>query len=303
MKNVVDLKAEHLAELCELYNESIAIVPHCYPASLDRFEKAFGPELGEGPGLERLKAEKVLVAIQDGQVVGFVHLAEHQLKNGSILGGIRFLLYRPGSRPVGQALLGAALEHFAGRKTVFAFHQYYRYEFYHRSCSYLSDRLGHVQSLLQVNGFERDEGEIHFDWDDFEVDPGDAPVNDVVLKTEIEDETDHLPSVRVGVWMGEEEIAACEICSCGRWTREPSVQDRLFVKWLGVEEAYQGRKLGEHTLLYAMQAAREVGYRNAAISTAVNNHRAFVFYSNIGFHVTDMTYLWAKRESQVTGDK
>ena len=156
----------------------------------------------------------------------------------------------------------------------------------------MSDRLGHVQALLQVNGFERKEGEIHFDWDLYNIDPGTPPVEVEMRKTEVE-EDGHLNGLKVEVHKGEDKIGACDICCCGQWSDELRVQDRLFVKWLGVNEEHQGRGLGRYTLLYTMKAAREMGYRNAAISTAIQNHRAFVFYSNIGFHVTDMTYGWS----------
>jgi len=33
-----------------------------------------------------------------------------------------------------------------------------------------------------------------------------------------------------------------------------------------------------------------LGFRHAAISTALHNHRAFLFYSNFGYHVADWTY-------------
>lgn len=44
-----------------------------------------------------------------------------------------------------------------------------------------------------------------------------------------------------------------------------------------------------------MQDAKELGYKHAAISNAVSNYRAFMFYTNYGFQVTDWTYGWEKR--------
>ena len=144
-----------------------------------------------------------------------------------------------------------------------------------------------------MNGYERRQGEIFFDWDDFDVDPGKPPV-EVEMRRTVGDETECRPGLKVGAFLGEEEIAACHITSCGQWSSEPKEQARLFVGWLGVEDVYQGRGLGRYALLFTMKAAQEIGYRHAAISTSVRNHRAFVFYSNIGFHVTDMTYGWMK---------
>ena len=39
-----------------------------------------------------------------------------------------------------------------------------------------------------------------------------------------------------------------------------------------------------------MLEMRGVGYRHSAISTAADNHRAFLFYSNVGYHVSDWTF-------------
>ena len=289
---IESLESQHVEPLRDLYNDVVVpLAPHCYPVEADRFRSAFAPVLGEGKGLEKLTDEQVLVALIDGEPAGYIHIADHT--EGSA-GATRHLLFRQGERSVGQALLDDALGKMSRHEFVHAYHQYYRYEFYSRSCTYLSDRIGHVQALHQVNGFERNNGEIHFDWDHYDVEPGDPPLDVEVMK-KIGDETDRLPDQRSGLKLGEDEIAVCELCSCGKWTNEPSVQDRLFVTWLGVEEAYQGKKLGQYALLYAMKEAKTLGYRNAAISTAVPNHRAFVFYSNIGFHVTDMTYKWTRR--------
>jgi ribosomal protein S18 acetylase RimI-like enzyme len=44
-----------------------------------------------------------------------------------------------------------------------------------------------------------------------------------------------------------------------------------------------------------MYLAKERGYRHGAISTAHDNDRAFLFYSNHGFCVADWTYEFSKK--------
>jgi len=39
---------------------------------------------------------------------------------------------------------------------------------------------------------------------------------------------------------------------------------------------------------------RQSGYRHVVVSTAANNHVAFVFYSNLGFEVSDWTFGLSK---------
>ena len=46
-----------------------------------------------------------------------------------------------------------------------------------------------------------------------------------------------------------------------------------------------------------MNLAREHGYRHGAISTAFDNDRAFLFYTNYGFRVVDWTYEFARELS------
>ena len=284
---ITDLKQDHLPGIRDVYNEGVTNVPHCYPVTAERFTAAFGPVLDNAKGPERLSNERVLVAVRGSKPCGFVHFADETLKDGA-RGAIRFLMYRPGDRSTGQALLEAALDGL-GEKDVVAFDQHYRYEFYHRSCVYLSDRIGHVQALLQVNGFERRDGEVFMDWSDYDVDPSE-PSFPVTVKGNIGDETDYRRSLENVAILDREAVAHCEIGSCGRWTDAEEVQDRLFVHWLGVEDKYQGKGLGRYLLLRTMKDAKELGYRHAAISTAVDNHRAFVFYTNCGFRVTDWTY-------------
>ena len=69
----------------------------------------------------------------------------------------------------------------------------------------------------------------------------------------------------------------------------------LFCNSLAVDESQQGRGLGRFLLIHAMYLAKERGYRHGAISTAHDNDRAFLFYSNHGFRVADWTYEFSKK--------
>ncbi len=203
-------------------------MPHCYPVSETRFRSTLIPESGENRGPERLQNEQVLVAMQSGEPVAFIHTAEDHLKNVAIGGAIRFMMYPPGDRASGQALLDRTVDRYGGLEQIRAYSQHCRYGFYHRSCVYLSDHLGHVQPLLQMNGFERTDGEIFFDWDDYAVDPGESPVDVDVRLSEVEGDGT-LPGLKLGGFVDDEEIAACHICACGQWSDELTFQDRLFV--------------------------------------------------------------------------
>ena len=291
---IVELTSGHLPKLRELYNDGVAHVPHCYPVDLERFDEAFAPVFEGKESPRRLSNERVFVAMEKGEPAGFVHVADYCKEEEPVQGAIRFLLYRPGERATGQSLLDRAMECFPDRDRVLAFHQNFRYDFYHRRYCYLTDRLGHIQALFQCNGFSKAGGEVCMDWDDFEVEPCEAPVAVEVVSTTKEDGAPRLSMKNAAVLSGV-EIAACRIGSCGRWSQAEEIQDRFLVDSLSVEEPYQGQGLGRWLLLKTMQDAKELGYKHAAISNAVANYRAFMFYTNYGFHVTDWTYGWEKR--------
>ena len=70
-------------------------MPHCYPVGLERFREAFVPVLEGGESPRRLSNERVFVAMNKGEPVGFVHVADYCREEEPVRGAIRFLLYRP----------------------------------------------------------------------------------------------------------------------------------------------------------------------------------------------------------------
>jgi len=65
-----------------------------------------------------------------------------------------------------------------------------------------------------------------------------------------------------------------------------------------MEEAYRGKGLGAHLLAHALGHMRDIGYRNAVISTSLTNYRAQLFYSNFGYRTSDWTYAWSKKPKE-----
>ena len=101
--------------------------------------------------------------------------------------------------------------------------------------------------------------------------------------------------MKVVAHSGGKQIGECESVSCGEYSDAREAQDWLFTTVLNVEGPQQGKGLGRRLLWRALVEAREAGYRHAAISTAWDNHRAFLFYSNFGYHVVDWTYGYGKK--------
>jgi GNAT superfamily N-acetyltransferase len=211
-------------------------------------------------------------------------------------GVIRFLWYERGQRTVGQALLDAAERHLReqGIGEVQAFPQEYRYPFYHLKAAYLSDHMDHVGALLAFNGYRRIRGEVFLDWPDYAPDAPSAV--DIPVETSIEwrPGRGRFPGIKVRAYLDGRPIGGCECVSCGEYTHADEAQDWLFTTSLGLDEDSQGKGIGKYLLRTSLQAMHGVGYRHATISTAWDNHRAFLFYSNFGYRLSEWTHGYGR---------
>jgi len=280
-------------ELTASYNKLIHGLPHCYPISVDDFASV-ASAIKAGKSHKLLSQEAAFVVREGKSITGFVHVAvENPKKAGEASQGIiPFLWYDKGHRPAGQALLESAEEYLRQRNLsqITAFHQDYRYDFYHIAHAYMSDRLAHIYGLMGINGYKRFNGEVYLDWPEYEpIEP--APL-DVALKISAEwkQEDSKHPDLLIRAYQDEKEVGVCESISCGEFTDADDAQDWMLTVWLWVSEEIRGRGVGRHLLRRALQEARKGGYRNAVISTNWQNFPALLFYSNFGYHVADWTY-------------
>ncbi|MFH1566759.1 MAG: GNAT family N-acetyltransferase [Gemmatimonadota bacterium] len=287
---ILEYHADHLPEVAALYNRGTHGVPHCYPVSDEDVGVAL--QGGDRPAA----AEQVWVARRPGAVVGFAHAlcgvddgrADRPPQNV-----LRFLCYERGRRAAGQALIEAAeaWSRAQGPGALWAFRAADRYWFHHFKNACLSDRLDHVGALLYLNGYRRAAGEIIMDWPDY---PEREPVPvDLELAIEVrphEQSRGDRAATAVRALVGGERVGACWCRSAGEYSRDPDALRWTFVDWLGVDERFRGLGLGKHLLQRGLNEMRRAGYRHACISTAWDNHRAFVLYTHFGFRVVDWTY-------------
>jgi ribosomal protein S18 acetylase RimI-like enzyme len=282
-----------LPDITVAYNDITRNVPHCYPVRSEDFEPVVAGVIHESEGHKRLHSEAAFVARDGRSIRGFIHIGVKRPENGGKTeeGVIRFLWYERGCRGVGQRLLDAATEYFQARdvKTITAFSQDYRYRFYHFDHAYLSDHLDHIQALLAFNGYRKAGGEIFLDWPNYYAVPTSSEIP-AEFTFEWENGNGERPTGIVRAHQGGKEIGVCASVCGGEFSHMPEAQDWLFTTWLGVSDEFQGKGLGRYLLHRALQEMRGGGYRHASISTAWDNHRAFLFYSNYGYHVVDWTY-------------
>ena len=292
---------DDLSAIHNLYNALlVGRVPHCWPVAPSTLEGVLGEGEAEHDEV-RLLEQAVLVAGSGAE--GFVHVgrqAVHKWQEHEV-GVIRFLAYRRGERAVGDALLEAAESWMRERRlehgTVMP--QVWRYPFYGFPHAYLSDHLDHVQALVRFRGYKRSGGEVFLDWPEMRPEPGVRPEGlDFDLGVEDVPGEGRLPGLRLRALQGDEIMGTCVLVSGA--DSSPSADeahDFAFCDWLGVNEKHQGHGLGRFLLAQAMFLARERGYRHGAISTALSNDRAFLFYTNHGFQVVDWTYEFSRELS------
>jgi GNAT superfamily N-acetyltransferase len=302
MLEIVPFTPKMASALARCYNELAAEVPHCYPIS----RKIFA-------GMERLacltcRKEVLLAAKERGRIRGFVHAgvsgpprAKWNPKDKT--GVIRFLCYRPGERHIGAALLEAA-ERWIRRRSrpeIAAWHYAYRYPFYHFPNGLLSDRLGHIHSLFGMAGYKVSEGEVFFDWHDFRPPRAPKPSLDFELLVEWREEMGHSPCeygrkgvilkiVSEGRWLGQ-----CEMLRFGKEMSRPEAAEWCYCHNLEVDKSVQGRGLGKFLLARGLAEMKRAGCRHASICTNRHNHRAYLFYTNLGFKFSDRTVGFRKK--------
>lgn len=300
---IIQCDADSIRPLAKLYNEAIRGIPHCYPVDVRRFEHAVGHALNGVPDPYR-SAETVLAVAEAGEIVGFAHPAigkvgfadDEEAAREPDAGLLRFFWYRPGHRQAGVALLDAAEAYCRGRgmTQITAYATRHNEWFYHMGSACMSDRLGHVGALLGLRGYAPVNGEVFMAWRDFAVPALGSDAFPVTYTVETVPKDGIRPGVTVRAFLDGERIGVCVATSAAERTHARPAQDWIFTDWLGVDDAYQGQGLGRSLLQRSLLEARKLGYRHAVISTWWQNYRAYTFYTNFGYHVSDWTYALAR---------
>jgi GNAT superfamily N-acetyltransferase len=292
---------EMLAGMAAAYNDAIRFTPHCYPATTEELAHVLKGAIFGSPSWSGMREEAAFVALDGSRTLGFIHVGLGFPRNQTTdeYGVIRFFCYERGRRDAGQALLDAGeayLQEFGVRKIGTADH-HHKYPFFQIESSYLSERVDNVHALMGMNGYRADKGEVILEWPNFTPpDPGPLPLDcEIQVVTEIGRAS--LPKLKVQALIEGREIGVCAVESVGEYVRDPLAQDWALTAWLGIEPEYQAKRLGKHLLARGLEESRNAVYRHALISTDWRNYRAFTFYSNFGYTLTDWTYRLLKNLS------
>ena len=296
MLEIVPFEPEMAEAVARCYSEVAAPAPFC--------EAVGGGWFAELKKLERqpLAEEQVLVAVAEGEVVGFAHMglarpATDDWHCKGEPGVIRFLAYRVRERAVGAALLEAAEGWLRerGRPTIVAGHCNFMYPFYHLPFSHISERMAHVPPLFGMAGYEVEESEVFFAWEDFEAPEVERPEVEVEIVGGWQKQVSEFgPGVELRVLREGKRVGVCEIPTLGSDEWRPELKEWCFCTGLHVDDDIQGRGLGKYLLARGLREARERGPRHALISTDWNNHRAYLFYTNFDYRFLDRTFSFRK---------
>ena len=275
------------------YNSLTANVPHCYPVSEDELGKVLSCSTHATEDKKVLQSQTTFVAREQDTILGFIQvgIGPSEELNKNNIGVIRFFGYQPGERQAGQALLEKAETYLSAYNPnqIVAFPQDYRYRFYHFGHAYLSDALGQVQALLGYNGYQRRFGEVFLAWENYTVIPTQLSIP-IKLSVNWEPGRGEHPNCTVQAFRDGIDIGICHSVSGGEFSDHPNAQDWLHTMWLGIKDEFHGQGIGRYLLEYTLHEMHNIGYRNALISTSWENYRAFLFYSNCGYRVSDWTY-------------
>jgi ribosomal protein S18 acetylase RimI-like enzyme len=292
---------DRAGELAGLYNELVGRLPYRYAVSPATFQNGIQEHRyvrdGGGP-FDRVREARLMVALDGAEVRGFVHAGlKVPERDGEPddEGTIRFLIYEPGCREYGQALLTAAEDHCRGfgATSVDAFRSRCVYRFYFHEHG-ITELLGHVVALFRMNGYEADHGEVLLAWPDFDVPEPKPPSGGFETREHVLEGRGRLPGRALQLFKDDEQFGVCGAHSVGHFQEAEEAQDQTFVEWLRIEDGMQGRGWGRYLLERMLWDMKEIGYRHALISANTLNHRAQLFYSNLGFRVVDRSYEFVK---------
>lgn len=236
--------------------------------------------------------------MERGEVVGFAQVgaAPGQHDGDHDRGVIRFLIYPPGRRDVGDAVLRGADAYFQQRelRDAEAFVHGYTYRSHHLGFGNLSATLGHVHGLLGSHGYRVADAETFLLWEEYEDGPTCAPDPCADVTATTTDGGGDLPDFTVAATLEGETFATCISHSVGHYSLAPAAQGTFFTTWLGVADDRQGVGWGRFVLTRALHVGRNLGYRDAVISTDAQNYRALLFYTNLGYRVVNTGFSFRK---------
>lgn len=296
--NIETWNLDDSKKLTDFYNQQIANLPYRFPVTQEEFDWGIRHSKKEDIRHTNLHSEQFFVGEESNEIKGFIHVAiEEAEEDGQKIqnGLIRFFSYQPGYRQLGQALLEQAEDYLRQHqvKAIKAFSPAFNYRFFFIGYG-VPDSWGHVTGLLRINGYEIFYGEIFMAYPNFQLPEPKAPGKYDDMTWEDLETRSTISGLSLRVFLEGRHIGICNTLAMSHFYLAEEVQNTCFVAWLNIEEEHQGKRWGEFLLHTNLQKLKERGFQHTLISTNINNHRALLFYTNMGYQIVDTSYAFLK---------
>lgn len=292
------------------YNAEFLQLPYYYRLSEEEFVNGIRYQEESDSPYPDLSDDKLIVAMSQGEILGFAHVAVWSKAHDSSLGGvdtiknllhdqiglILFFHYRRGYRSAGQALLDGAEQYFRDRNLfqirVFS---YYSYRFHRFSHAFCSDRMPHVMALLGRNQYRIILGWIYTVMSDFQAVRPPAPPPGITVQAERQSGRGDLPNIEITLYRQEAQIGQTCVWSAGHTCQAKNAQDIFKIMWFFLSNpGDRGKGYGRYMMQALLWEAGQAGYRHASTGATPGNYRANLLYFNTGFQTVDTNYTYFK---------
>lgn len=289
-----------IGALAEFYSRQIEDIPHCYPLSPEDFGWQLGRNMGHLSGIrpEQLHSDQLIVARENGNIQGFVHVAiEERIRKEEVRkrGIIRFMGYEPSKRLVGEALLDEAESFFLSSDLdkASAFTKGYVYHFYTEDGG-CSEHMAHVWALLGSRGYTISERVLNMAWHNFNVDEPVLPTPQATINVSKGSDVGALPNIMLSAEIDGREIGECLTYSLGHLHPTEEAQECLIINWLVAREMFRQQGWGKYLLLRALWEAQQEGYKHCLLGTDERNYRAQLLYTTCGYRIKHTSSVFVK---------
>ena len=283
----------YLPGMMELYNVETAFEPHIAELTVERFVRLVTRKSTFDP-------EGLLVAVEDGTVVGWVHAClaggTEPWNPADPVCQIRMLIFPPSRTKLGCTLVKEATEWMArsGQRSFLALHCEHGYPFY-RGVWLGGEPMGpatmpHLHVALEISGYEV-RAESIFLTALMQTPPAETRAS-VDVKFEespaemssqrLRESWDGFEPMQTVARLGDEEAGAI------RWVVLDDLQAKLGAPavniWaLSVGEKFRRKGIASALVCQAMASAFKKGARHASVGTQLGNVAAHATYARFGF--------------------
>ncbi|MBI1930464.1 GNAT family N-acetyltransferase [Candidatus Poribacteria bacterium] len=175
----------------------------------------------------------------------------------------------------------------------------------------MTDLMGHLRGLFGINGYQLAMQAKSYSSHLFMYAPLDGvieplpPLDDVEISVELQSAgemtLDFQPGqqeaafLKVLAYRNRLKIGSCVSWSMGIFHRAPEAQNVLYVAEIEVVEEERGKGLGRYLMAKTHSVFKQRGYRFATLHTGMENYRAQLLYTSMGYRVADTTMIFVKK--------